>query len=82
MFQKLPNSTKKFIRLEKARIRRQFFDFKKQEEMIQEIYNKLSNKQPSQENIKKVKIKKGEKPKKTIKINKKVTKIKTVKRKK
>jgi hypothetical protein len=35
-------SVKKFIRLEKARIRRQFFDVKKQEELIKEVYNKIN----------------------------------------
>lgn len=34
-------STKKFIRREKARIRRQFFDVKKQKEAIKEVYNKI-----------------------------------------
>jgi len=37
----LPKSIKKFIRLEKARIRVAFFDFKKQEEMIRELYSKF-----------------------------------------
>lgn len=35
----LPRSTRKFIRLEKARIRAEFFDVKKQEEKITELYN-------------------------------------------
>lgn len=35
-------SVKKFIRTQKALIRRQFFDTKKQQEMISEIYKKLS----------------------------------------
>lgn len=38
----LPRSIRKFIRLEKARIRAQFFDVKKQEEMINELYNRFS----------------------------------------
>ncbi len=38
---RLPNSTRKFIRLEKARIRAQYLDFKKQEELIKELYNKI-----------------------------------------
>lgn len=42
MFKKMPYSTRKFIRLEKARIRRQFFDPKKQQELIAELYNKMS----------------------------------------
>ena len=43
MFKKLPNSTRKFIRSEKARIRRQFLDYKKQEEAIKDMYNKIFN---------------------------------------
>ena len=38
---KIAKSTKKFIRREKARIRRQFFDAKKQEEAINKIYENL-----------------------------------------
>jgi hypothetical protein len=34
-------SIRKFIRTQKAQIRRQFLDVKKQEEMIKEMYNKL-----------------------------------------
>jgi len=37
----LPKSLRKFIRKEKARIRREVFDIKKQEELISEIYQKL-----------------------------------------
>jgi hypothetical protein len=40
---KFSNSVKKFIRTQKAQIRRQFWDVKKQEELIKEMYNKLSN---------------------------------------
>ncbi len=58
MFKKFPNSTRKFIRLEKARIRRDILDPKKQEEMIKDVYNKLLNKQPIQGNIKKQEVKK------------------------
>lgn len=39
---KYPNSVRKFIRTEKARIRRQFFDIKKQEELVKEMYSKLA----------------------------------------
>jgi hypothetical protein len=42
MIKKYSNSVRKFIRLEKARIRRQFFDVKKQEELIKEVYNKIN----------------------------------------
>ena len=37
-------SDKKFIRHEKARIRRQFFDTKKQKELIDELYKRFSGK--------------------------------------
>jgi len=37
----MTKSTKKFIRREKSRIRKQFLDVKKQEEMITELYKKL-----------------------------------------
>jgi len=37
-------SDKKFIRTEKARIRRQFFDVNKQEEMINELYKRFVRK--------------------------------------
>ena len=35
-------SVRKFVRLEKARIRRQFSDTKKQGELIKEVYSKLT----------------------------------------
>jgi len=38
----MPKSIRKFIRKEKARIRREVLDVKKQEELIAEIYKKLS----------------------------------------
>ena len=37
----LRKSDKKFIRLEKSRIRRQFFDAKKQQELIDELYKRF-----------------------------------------
>lgn len=36
-----PKSIRKFIRLEKARIRREFLDFKKQMELIDELYKRF-----------------------------------------
>lgn len=39
---KFSNSIKKFIRTQKAQIRRQFWDVKKQNEEITEMYAKLS----------------------------------------
>jgi hypothetical protein len=41
MKRKLPNSLKKYIRKEKARIKREFFDEKEQKEKIQELMEKL-----------------------------------------
>jgi len=38
MNKKLPRSLRKYIRREKARIRREVLDFKKQEELINELY--------------------------------------------
>lgn len=40
----MPNSMRKHIRLEKARIRRQFLDFKEQKRLIDELYKKLAPK--------------------------------------
>lgn len=41
---KLPKSLRKHIRREKARIRREVFDFKKREKLIQELYQKFLKK--------------------------------------
>ncbi len=41
----LPKSVRKFIRLQKSLIRRQVLDYKKQEEMIGELYKKFMVKQ-------------------------------------
>ena len=41
---KMPKSIRKFIRKEKARIRREFLDTKKQDELINELYTKLVKK--------------------------------------
>jgi hypothetical protein len=38
---KMPKSIRKFIRQEKAQIRREVLDIKKQEELIAELYKKL-----------------------------------------
>jgi hypothetical protein len=39
--QRLTKSIRKFIRFEKARIRREVLDSKKQEELIQQLYKKF-----------------------------------------
>lgn len=69
-------SDKKFIRREKARIRAQFFDFKKQEEKINELYSRFLPKivAPKPAVVEKPKDKKEE-PRKEIKASK-VTKTK------
>ena len=41
MAKKLPQGLRKFIRREKARIRREVLDIKKQEELINELYQKF-----------------------------------------
>jgi hypothetical protein len=44
MKRKMSKSIKKFIRRQKAEIRRKFFDAKKQNEQISELYKKINNK--------------------------------------
>ncbi|MEK7519196.1 MAG: hypothetical protein AAB565_00190 [Patescibacteria group bacterium] len=39
---RLPKSIRKFIRREKARIRRQVLDLKEQEKLISDLYKKLT----------------------------------------
>ena len=39
---RLPKSLRKYIRKEKARIRREVLDLKKQEELISELYQKIA----------------------------------------
>lgn len=41
MKKKLPKSIRKYIRTEKARIRREILDLKEQEKLIQELYQKI-----------------------------------------
>jgi nucleoside diphosphate kinase len=73
----LPKSARKFIRLEKARIRTQFFDIKKQEEMIGELYKRMTSKpvvdgrpeEGARSNIKKSKTK-VQKSKTQVKVKK------------
>ncbi len=48
-------SDKKFIRTEKARIRRQFFDIIKQEEMIKELYKRFVKEPKAAEVVKEAK---------------------------
>ncbi|MDP1538512.1 MAG: hypothetical protein Q8M00_00575 [bacterium] len=57
MKKKLPKSIRKYIRKEKARIRREVLDFKKQEELINQLYKRFLNKYNQKEKLKKAKEK-------------------------
>jgi len=48
---KLPKSIRKFIRLEKARIRREVLDLKEQERQIQQLYKKIFEQYAYKRNI-------------------------------
>ncbi len=48
---KMPKSLRKHIRREKARIRRENFGFKKQEELISELYQKILKKDENKRNL-------------------------------
>jgi len=52
MEKRLPKSVKKYIRREKARIRRQFFNIKEQEELIEQLYQKFFKSNVSKNNSK------------------------------
>jgi len=45
IMKRLPNSIRKFIRKEKARIRREVLDLKEQEEKISNLYQKFIKKE-------------------------------------
>lgn len=47
---RMPKSLRKFIRFEKARIRRQFFDSKEREKLISELYQRF-NSGPKEKNL-------------------------------
>ncbi len=47
----MPRSIRKFIRLEKARIRREVLDIKKQEELINELYQKILEQHENKRNL-------------------------------
>jgi len=51
MSKKLPKGLKKFIRQEKARIRREVLDIKKQEELIKELYKKFIKQDENKRNL-------------------------------
>jgi hypothetical protein len=51
MKRRLPKSLRKHIRQEKARIRREVLDIKKQEELITELYKKLIKKDENKRNL-------------------------------
>ncbi len=48
---KMSKSVRKFICMQKAQIRRQFWDVKKQSEMIDAMYRKLSGQQNPEEKL-------------------------------
>jgi hypothetical protein len=51
MKKKMPKSLRKYIRREKARIRREVLDIKEQERLIQELYQKFLKQNASQRNL-------------------------------
>ena len=51
MKKKLPKSIRKFIRKEKARIRREVLDLKEQEKLISELYQKILKQYDHQGNL-------------------------------
>jgi len=52
MKRKLPKSLRKYIRKEKARIRREVLDIKEQEKLIQELYQKFFEKLKAKNEVK------------------------------
>jgi len=48
---KIPKSLRKFIRLEKSRIRREVLDIKEQKRLISELYQKISKKDENKRNL-------------------------------
>jgi hypothetical protein len=50
MKRRLPKSLRKYIRQEKARIRREVLDIKEQEKLIQELYQKFFKKLKLEQN--------------------------------
>lgn len=50
---KLPFSLRKFIRSEKARIRREVLDWQEEEKLIKELYQRFFSKENPQEETKK-----------------------------
>lgn len=48
---RLPKSIKKYIRREKARIRREVLNIKEQDELIDRLYQKLFKKSESKRNL-------------------------------
>ena len=52
MKRKLPKSLRKYIRKEKARIRREVLDIKEQERLIQELYQEFFEKLKAKNEVK------------------------------
>jgi len=74
---RLPKSQRKFIRREKARIRREVLDLKKQKELIDVLYQKFLSPKVSKSKIQKPKIKKSLNKKSKPKLKKSVPVVKT-----
>ncbi len=51
MAKKLPKRLRKFIRLEKSRIRREVLDLKKQGELINKLYQKILEQHENKRNL-------------------------------
>jgi len=51
MKKKIPKSLRKYIRKEKARIRREVLDFKEQEKLINELYQKILKQHEDKRNL-------------------------------
>jgi hypothetical protein len=48
---RIPRSVRKYIRREKARIRREVLDAQKQEELIKELYQKICPVKPAESGV-------------------------------
>ena len=85
MSKRLPKSIRKYIRKEKARIRREVFDLKEQEKLINQLYERI---QPvktyriSSGELSKEKLIKKEKPVKPKELDKKTDKPQKAKKEK
>lgn len=72
---RLPRSIRKFIRKEKARIRREVFDIGEQEKLIEELYSGFIPERREESKVEEVEVKKAGTKKKKGKAEKKKSKI-------